>query len=61
MRLYLIQFDGQPDYVEALNLSRAVAIWKRHMSIENDEDWQEEPESIALIHEKPVWREDTKP
>lgn len=57
IKLYLIHFDGEGDYIEAQNFSEAVDIWKSGMKREQGEDWEEEePESVALIHEKAVWR-----
>ena len=58
MKLYMIQFDGQRDYVEAESYGAALKAWHAHMMIEQAPDWDgtEEPESVALVHDEPVIR-----
>lgn len=53
-RLYLIQFDGEPYYVEAADIADAVAIWRDAMRISWAEDFDgtEQPESATMIHEE---------
>jgi len=56
MKLYHVQFDGASFFIEAENYADAVAIWKAHVKVlwENDYDGTEEPESVHLIHDEPV-------
>ena len=57
--LYLIVFDGEHDYVEAVDFATAIQIWQREMKREQGEDWDatSQPESVTLVHErKAVWR-----
>lgn len=58
MKLYHIQFDDQPYFVEAESLGQAVAAWRAHVAVlwGSDYDGDEEPESIALVHDEPVVR-----
>lgn len=58
MNLYLVQYGGEPDYVEAQTFREAIIIWQRHMELEEDDDWDKdtEPQSVALVHDKAVWR-----
>jgi hypothetical protein len=59
MALYLVRFDGEPDYIEAGSFVDAIAIWRRALISENepgDFDDTVQPESVELVHEGPVWR-----
>ena len=64
MKLYHVQFDGASffieaeDYIEAENYADADSIWRAHVRVlcENDYDGTEEPESVHLIHAEPVIR-----
>lgn len=58
MKLYHIQYDGESYYVEAGNLPSAVGLWKLHVKGLWGDDFtgDEEPESIALVHEGDVIR-----
>ncbi len=57
MNLYLIHYDGEPYYVEAPSLEEASDLWKLHVKKEWEEAYNnEEPESIALMHDYPVIR-----
>jgi len=58
MKLYCIQFDNQPRYVEAESFAKAVEAWRRWAAKEWGEDYDgtEEPESVALISDEPVIR-----
>lgn len=59
MKLFLIQFDGMSNYVEAPSMSEAIAIWHQYRRAD-DPDWDEpetpEPESCALMHDGSAWR-----
>jgi hypothetical protein len=55
-RLYLVQFDGQQDYVEAATIGEAAKVWMAAMRIERELDGDEEPESCALVHDGPAIR-----
>lgn len=56
--LYQIQFDDESDYVEASSFSEAIKVWHRYMAEEQGAEWDKEqqPDSVALVHEKSVWR-----
>ena len=59
MKLYCVQFDGQPDFVEAENFGVAIAIWRKHLIAQNepgDFDDDVEPESLSVVSEEPVLR-----
>lgn len=56
MNLYMIQYDGQEDYVEAGNMGAAVEIWERAGKADRDFDGTEQPESVALVHDAAVLR-----
>lgn len=62
-RLYLIQYDGQNDYVEAPTFAEAVRIWTEHSQAQEGlcedgtESFTDQPESVALVSESPVIRE----
>lgn len=57
-RLYLLQFDGEHYYVEAATVADAIYAWMVHQRKEWGKDWDgtEEPDSVALVHERPVIR-----
>lgn len=59
MKLFHVQFDGQSYWVEAPNFPVAIELWKRHVAVAwgTDYDGDEEPESVALVHDEPVIRE----
>jgi hypothetical protein len=59
LKLFMVTYDGDPDYVEAPTMRDAIGVWHQHMKVENGTDWygDEEPESCALISGKPVLRE----
>jgi hypothetical protein len=59
MSLYHIQFDNQPYWVEAENYGKAITAWRQHVAVlwGTDYDGTEEPQSVALIHDEPVIRE----
>jgi hypothetical protein len=56
--LYMITFDGQPDYIEAENYAEAVKSWHEHMQRVEEGDWDstEQPEQVVLVHDGPVIR-----
>jgi hypothetical protein len=58
MKLYHIQFYGESYYVEAPSVAVAVERWKAHVQADwgPDYDGTEEPESVALVHDKAVIR-----
>lgn len=56
MRLYMIQFDGEQEYVEATTMGGAIKIWLAASIITRGMDGDEEPESCARISERPVLR-----
>ena len=58
LNLYLLIYDDEHYYVEAPRLNEAVSIWKKHVEKYwgDDYDGTEEPQSVQLIHEKPVVR-----
>lgn len=59
MSLYLIQHDGQGDYVEANGIGNAEQVWRAHVRSEPDNaDFNEEPDSIALLSTDAVIRQD---
>lgn len=60
MNLYHILFDWQPYYVEAETLGAAVTAWRQHVSVlwGDDYDGTEEPDSITLVHDKAVVKEE---
>ena len=61
--LYLITFDGQPEYAEARNFGAAIRLWRRKLIAENepgDFDSDVEPESVQLVHDELVLREDAE-
>lgn len=61
MKLFLIQFDDQSDYVEALSMREAIRIWHIHHR-KTDPEWDvpeaPEPDSCALVHDEAVVRGD---
>ena len=59
MNLYRIQFDIDPDYVEAATFTDAINLWRLNLIRENkpgDFDDQVQPESVELVHEGGVIR-----
>ena len=57
MPLYCVSFDDQNDYVEAANFTEAIAKWDKHIREDPDmADFDDEPDSCALISEEPVIR-----
>lgn len=58
LKLYQVQFDGQQYFIEAASFASVVETWKRHVADLWGEDYEgdEEPESVALIHDEPVVR-----
>lgn len=59
MSLYQIQHDGQSDYVEANGIGNAEQVWLAHVRSEPDNaDFNEEPDSIALLSTNAVIRQD---
>ena len=57
MNLYLIHFDGEPDYVEALDFVTAIELWRAKLIADNEPDDfhpDVQPESVALVHDAPV-------
>jgi hypothetical protein len=57
--LYLVTFDGCPDYVEADSFPDAIDVWRANLIGENPPDSFEadvQPESVELLHEEPVIR-----
>lgn len=63
MNLYLVLYDGQPYYIEARTFPGAIDTWRQHVAEEWGEDFDgtEQPESVALVHEKAVIREPEPP
>lgn len=59
MRLYRVLFDGQWVYVEARSFLGAMVAWRGWAQKEWGEDFtgEEEPESLELVHDGPVYRE----
>lgn len=57
-RLYHVRHQGQSYWVEAADLNAAAAVWKRHFGKvpRGDEQRVEDPESIEMVFEGPVWR-----
>lgn len=58
-KLYRITFDGEPDYIEAVDFGAAIEIWRAKLIAENepgDFDDDVEPESVNLEHDRPVLR-----
>lgn len=58
MRLYQVQFERESYWVEAVSMMEAVSLWKQHVKREWGADYKadEEPDSVALIHEDCVIR-----
>lgn len=58
MNLYHMQYEHESYYVEAPSLRTAVDAWRKHVKKLWQGDWtgDEEPESIALVHEEAVIR-----
>ena len=59
VNLYRVQFDGEPEHVEAIDFAAAIRIWHAHLTADNpDHDMSEDqPESVELIGYHPVLRE----
>jgi len=57
-RLYHVRHQGQSYWVEAPDLKAATAVWKRHFGRVpiGDERRVEDPDSIEMVFEGPVWR-----
>lgn len=57
-RLYDVRFDNEMYFIEARSLPEAVQIWKAHVEALWGDNYEgdEEPESIALIHDEGVIR-----
>lgn len=55
--LYLATHDSINDYIEANSFSDAIAVWKTHVRKSEGGLWDEDPESLALVHDEPVIRE----
>ena len=61
MKLYMIQFDAQPHYVEAESLTEAIRLWSVWLTTEDpglldEPEFLDEPESVTLVHGEPVIR-----
>lgn len=59
MKLYMVQFDGDHDYVEAVSFADAIKAWQAYMVETQDlDDWDAatEPEGVTLVSEKAVIR-----
>ncbi len=59
MNLYIVQFDGQPDYVEAETFVEAIALWRAKLIADNDPgDFEDDvqPDSVVVVHDEPVVR-----
>ena len=58
MNLYHVQYDDQPYYVEAPSFAAAIVAWRTHVADEWGDDFEgtEEPESVAVIHDRAVIR-----
>lgn len=54
----MIQFDSNQEYVEAEDLPTAVKLWREKKAADwgDDYDGDEEPDSVALVHEEAVIR-----
>ena len=61
MNVYVVQFDGEQDYVEAGCFGDAVALWKAMKQREAAPDeFEDEPESVVFLADRPVIREETE-
>lgn len=38
MKVFLVQFDGTNDYVEAETMQEAITLWQQQMVVDNDGD-----------------------
>lgn len=58
MKLYLVQYDGTSWYIEAASFGDALVAWRNHVAVEWGDDYADgdEPESVALVHDRPVVR-----
>lgn len=56
MNIYQISFDGESHLVEAPTMADAIKTWQVEMANWGGEDFQEDPESIVLVSDKPVIR-----
>lgn len=56
MKLYHVQYDGEPYYIQAESVAWAVHTWKDHVKEKwgKDYDGSEEPDSVALVHDEGV-------
>ena len=59
MKLYRIEYDGDPDYIEAESFGAAIKVWREVIVPRDDIDPEAEPESVTLISDKPVVRAPT--
>lgn len=52
MKLYNVQFDGVPYWVEATSFADAVTRWRNHVSVASGIEYSvvHEPDSVAVIH-----------
>ena len=48
MKLYRIDYDGEPDYVEAESYALAIAKWRTYVTMHDGVD-VDEPTSVVLI------------
>lgn len=58
-KLFCVRYDGEDYYVEAHCFPVAIERWRQHVAKlwGGEYDGNEEPESVALIHDEPVIRE----
>lgn len=59
MNLYMVMFDGTPDYVEADDFALAIELWRAKLIADNDPgDFEPnvQPEQVVLVHDEPVIR-----
>ena len=56
MKLYLVQFDGDHNYVEAATYKDAVAAWLAYGKTHWDLDGTEEPDGVSMVSDDPVIR-----
>ena len=56
--LYLVEYDGERYYVEAVDFPSAISTWLGYMAMVwgNDFKGNEQPDSVAFIHDEPVIR-----
>ena len=49
MKLYRIEYDGPPDWVEAESMPQAIEKWRAWVTAHDDVDADAEPDGVTMV------------